>query len=451
MRGDHDEEAEERGPVTTAEHNQLARIVGPAHVQGEGAAREFRIEGRAPEAVAAPQSSEEVSQLLALAGEAGWAVAIWGGGTQMSLGAAPSSYRLAITTRRMNRVVDYQPDDMTVTVQAGVILENLARALGGRGQFLPLDPPLTQRATAGGTVAAAASGPLRAAYGTPRDWLIGASVVAADGRLVRPGGRVVKNVAGYDLCKLYTGSLGTLGMLAELTFKVLPRPASWAYAAVGIPDAARAEDLVARILDSDTAPAALELANGSAWEAATGASPLPDRFVLLAVLAGDKEAVAWQQASLERIAAAVGLRAHGLPALHSEAWYRAVRDHPARSGLVVRLAARSSDAAMLCATAEDLAAAQGLAADVVAHAANGTVWARVPDCRHEQVHGLVAALRKAASGLGGNAVVQRVPDGFSGEVDRWGPPPGDFYLMDGIKRALDAGGVLSPGRFVGGL
>src|SRR5204862_4543749 len=118
------------------------------------------------------------------------------------------------------------------------------------------DPPVPQRATAGGTVAAAASGPLRATYGTPRDSLLGASAVGADGQLVSAGGTVVKNVAGYDLCKLYTGSLGTLGILSRLTFKVLPKPRVWVYSGVAMRDAASAEALVARVQGSDVAPAA---------------------------------------------------------------------------------------------------------------------------------------------------------------------------------------------------
>src|SRR5436305_8584823 len=126
-------------------------------------------------------------------------------------------------------------------------------------EYPPLAPPVPQRATPGGTVAAAASGPLRAAYGTPRDWLLGAGVVGADGELSRSGGSVVKNVAGYDLCKLYTGSLGTLGILSRLTFKVLPKPRVWGYSGVAARDAARVEALIAGVQDSHIAPEALEL------------------------------------------------------------------------------------------------------------------------------------------------------------------------------------------------
>src|SRR5207247_3149711 len=182
----------------------------------------------------------------------------WGGATRMALGAPPAVYRLAVPLQRLNQLVDYQPDDMTVTVQAAITLGSLAKRLSERGQFLPLDPPVPQRATPGGTVAAAASGPLRAAYGTPRDWLIGARVIDGEGQEVRPGGRVVKNVAGYDLCKLYTGSLGTLGVLAELTFKVMPRPETIAVAALPL-SLSQVEPLLAAVMDSDLSPSGLEL------------------------------------------------------------------------------------------------------------------------------------------------------------------------------------------------
>ena len=170
--------------MTTAELERLREIVGREYVQGEGLAREYAMEGRAPEAVAEPRSTVELDALIALAAEMDWPLVAWGVRTQMSLGAPPSRYRLAITMRRMNRILDYQPEDMTVTVQSGIILANLARTLSEHGQFLPVDPPIPQRATAGGTVAAAASGPLRAAYGTPRDCFSGAG-----GRRGWPGGQ----------------------------------------------------------------------------------------------------------------------------------------------------------------------------------------------------------------------------------------------------------------------
>jgi FAD/FMN-containing dehydrogenase len=198
-------------------------------------------------------------------------------------------------------------------------------------------------------------------------------------------------------------------------------------------------------------PAALELVNDPAWQIAAGTVPAPDRFVLLLVFAGDEEAVAWQQAALEETAARVGQRAYPVPPLHAEVWFHALRDYPARPGLVVRLAARSSDTTALCAAAEALAEGAQGSAEVVAHAASGVVWARVPDAPAERVPALVEALRGAAAERDGTAVVQRLPADFTGTVDRWGPPPAGFALMRRIKETLDPKGIMSTGRFAGGL
>jgi glycolate oxidase FAD binding subunit len=323
--------------------------------------------------------------------------------------------------------------------------------LNERGQFLPVEPPIPQRATAGGTVAAAASGPLRASYGTPRDYLLGASAIGADGKPVSAGGSVVKNVAGYDLCKLYTGSLGTLGILSRLTFKVLPRPRIWAYSGVATRDAAGAEALIARVEGSDVAPAALELVNAPVWQAVSGASLSPDRHLAFFVFAGEEETVTWQQSALDKIAGESDLRAYSLPELQAEVWFRALRDFPARPGLVLRLSVRSSDTAALAAALEELCAGWQFEVGIVAGPGEGVRWARHDDVDHDRLPDIVAALRAEATERGGHVVVQRVPEGFTGHLDRWGPPPPGFELMRGIKQSLDPAGLFSPGRFVGGI
>ncbi len=437
--------------MTTAELRALEEIVGREYVQGAGLAREYHLEGVAPEAVVEPGSVEEVAVLLKLAGEQGWAVVTWGGATQIGLGPPPERYHLALTTRRLNHVLDYQPDDMTVALQSGVILDNLARVLAERGQFLPLDPPLPQRATAGGTVAAAATGPLRAGYGTPRDFLIGATVSGADGSVIHTGGRVVKNVAGYDLCKLYTGSYGTLGVLAELTFRVVPRPPVWAYSAVAARDAASAEALLARVLASDVAPVAMELVNHRVWQRVAEADLAPDRLLLFGVLAGEEEAVAWQQAALEGLAAECRLRAYSLDPLHAEVWFRALRDYPARPGLTLRLSLASSETTAVCQEAEEMAAGWETPVAVIAHAASGVVWVRLPEAPLDRLPRRVGAMRELALERGGTAVVHQVPAGTPRGLDRWGPAPGGLRLMEGIKSALDPKRIMSPGRYVGGI
>ncbi|NOT58819.1 MAG: FAD-binding oxidoreductase, partial [Acidobacteria bacterium] len=185
----------------------------------------FRLGEEETRVIAYPHNIEELSAMMKLAHEANWRVAPAGAGTWLEMGNAIAQFHLIVSTAQMNRVLEYEPADLTCSVEAGVTLREFNLQAAEHNQFLPLDPFGDEKATIGATVATASYGPLRAGYGTPRDWLVGCRVVHADGTITTAGGKVVKNVAGYDLCKLYTGSFGTLVILAELYFKMraLPR------------------------------------------------------------------------------------------------------------------------------------------------------------------------------------------------------------------------------------
>src|SRR3990172_741034 len=170
----------------------------------------FAVDGLTPQAAVAPASYEQAAEVMRYAHAEGLAVIPWGGGTHIHVGNLPRRYDIALSLSRLNAVVEHEPADLTTTVQAGMTLSELQGRLGAAGQLLPLDPPGGERATIGGILATNASGPWRHAFGGARDMTIGLRVVTAEGRITRAGGRVVKNVAGYDLCKLYIGSLGTL-------------------------------------------------------------------------------------------------------------------------------------------------------------------------------------------------------------------------------------------------
>src|SRR5437899_9611130 len=171
-----------------------------------------------------PGDADDAGRGLRLCDLTPAAVVVWGGGTQMRLGASPRRYDVAFSTERMTRLLEYEPADLTCRVEAGMRLGDLQAALRAQGQRLPLDPPHPERATVGGMVAANTNGLSRARYGTVRDWVIGIAVAYPSGKVARAGGKVVKNVAGYDLMKLHTGALGTLGVIVELNFKVQTTP-----------------------------------------------------------------------------------------------------------------------------------------------------------------------------------------------------------------------------------
>ena len=189
------------------EIDRIPRNRKVTHGQG---VKGYAVDGLEPKGVVFPNTIEEMSSLLSAADRDGKAVVPWGGGTAMGLGNRALGCDLVISTSRLNRVLDYEPSDLTVVVEAGITLGTLQEELGENGQFLPLDPPLPDRATIGGILSANSSGPIRAHFGAIRDRLIGIKVVNPNGDVTKGGGKVVKNVSGYDMNKLYTGALGTL-------------------------------------------------------------------------------------------------------------------------------------------------------------------------------------------------------------------------------------------------
>ena len=191
----------------------------------------YAVFGQTPAHAARPASADEAREIVRES--AGLGIVPWGGGTRQELGYAPERYDVALSTERLDQITDYQPADLTVTAQAGVPVARLQEALAEQGQFLALDVARPDRQTVGGIVAARADSLRRLAYGSVRDSLLGVSVINGRGELVKGGGKVVKNVAGYDLPKLYCGSLGTLGLIVEATFKVAPLPETTA--TVGLP------------------------------------------------------------------------------------------------------------------------------------------------------------------------------------------------------------------------
>lgn len=418
----------------------LERIVGVENVVAGAAAGEYAVSGMAPQAVVAPGTRDETAAIILLAAERGWSLVPYGGGTQMPLGRPSTRLDLVLSTRRMDQVVDYQPDDMTITVEPGVTMAEVAAMLATRGQFLPLDPPNVDRATVGGTVAAAAFGPWCAGYGTPRDWVIGARVVGIDGREVRAGGVVVKNVAGYDLPKLYTGSFGTLGLITEVTFKVLPVPGVAGHCTVGAKTPEQAEQVIAGIRNSDLLPSVIELLgpvrveDGGPWKLFVQFLHVP-------------EAVEWQIDYLFKLATSAGASVTRLSDADGAQFLAALRDTPQSLPFVARIGTLSSKVSGLAARAAEIIQRSGRTPLVQAHAAHGRLYALAP----EGDRALAEELRSLARSAGATCVFPRLPEALVGELDPWGEPGSERRLLEGIKRTLDPKGVFSPGRFVGGL
>lgn len=445
----------------------LEHIVGAAHVRADGEAARYAVDGRAPAVVAFPGSVEEVSAALAACSQAKAGVVPWGGGTSMGLGGIPRRVDVVLGLGRLNQVLDHEPGDMTSTAQAGMVLRDYQAYLGRHGQFLALDPPAAARATLGGILAANASGPRRLRYGTARDLLIGIRVVHADGTITKGGAKVVKNVTGYDMNKLYIGSLGTLGVIVEATFRLYPLPIAERTWVAPFPTADRAREAIARILDSPLVPSALELLNGAAAGEVgqrAGIASGGGAALLAVAVASVPEAVEAQLRTAREVTReAGGGDGHMLDGEVHERFWAAVRDFEVPPGseregatMVLKASVLLTKVAEALWQGESVAARHGLRVAVLSEAGTGIVRYsfRAEGAGAERFARLAEAvfpLRAFAAEAAGNLVVLQAPPEVKTAVDVWGSVGEAFPLMRGLKAQFDPDGVLNPGRFVGGL
>ena len=415
--------------------------------------RRFAIDGREPQKVVFPESIEQVSAVLRAAGEQHLAVVPVGHGAFLHNGGVPRRYDLALSSQRLDRIVDYQPTDMTVTVEAGMTLARLQDVLGENGQWLPVDPPLPEQATVGGIIAANLSGPTRLSQGTIRDFLIGLKVVQANGAVIKGGGRVVKNVAGYDLPKLYCGSLGTLGVIVEATFKVRPRPEAQAVLLLRFSSAEQAMELVLRLLGSELQPFFLELASFDPLVEKSGDTI----YRLIVGFAGIAEEVAYQRARVrDELRENQGSIFEGWQEGEEQALLQTLRNFPVSGEAVLRCKTSllSTQVAAFCKNVQEEASLYGLSVRHLARAGNGIVYSRFLRSTadsSEKLPSLVNWLRILAKKLEGYVVVEAIDPVLKERVDVWGHVGGAFPLMKRLKETLDPQGILSPGRFAGGI
>ena len=406
------------------------------------------VDGVAVARVARPRSVEEASQVLRAAAGDGLAVAFVGGGGKLGLGNPPERLDLVVETRALDQVLEHAAGDLVVQAQAGVRLADLRQRLAPAGQQLALDPP-EPRATLGGVVAANASGPRRLRYGTVRDLLIGITVVLADGTVARAGGKVVKNVAGYDLAKLFCGSLGTLGMVAEVIFRLHPVPAAAAVVTLAVEGPEQAGEAMRRLRGTALEPSAVELTvDEFGW---------PGRLTVL--FEGIQPGVEAQAAAAAELLGRVGEAAVAGPG-GVEA---ALNQLGARPFEKAEYALKATfPPAELAGVLDDLAGTgrRWSGGPISAHAATGVLWvasaAREGDLPADSpafpmAVAAIRELRKRVAARGGRLVLVKAPPELKRAVDVWGPPGDTIGLMRRVKERFDPDRRLSPGRFVGGI
>ncbi|MGB3681109.1 MAG: FAD-binding oxidoreductase [Rubrobacteraceae bacterium] len=413
----------------------LKEIVGEENIREAKA--EDAVEGVEPSFVVEPGSIEEISEVMKLAYSEGLAVAPRGSGTKTYIGNPPKELDLVISTVRMDGVIEYVPGDQVVRVQAGIKLADLQEKLGESNQMLAIDPPETD-ATVGGLIATNASGPRRYSYGTVRDLIIGIRVVLADGTIAKAGSKVVKNVAGYDLSKLFTGSLGTLGVIAEANFRLHPvRDVSKTIVAEiegGPQEVYAAVDAVAR---TQAEPTAIELRYSEDEKLVS---------LLLESIEGGIEA------KVEKISHVLG--SHGdvrdsREGDHLGAVLPAVVEE---EDALVKLSAPPAELAAVLDSVLGAADRRGLNhPKITGHAGTGVTFVGLSGGDTGSKAEVIDELREIWVRRGGSVVLLTAPRELKEKVGVWGPPRDDIGLIGRVKDKFDSRGIMNPGRFVGGI
>jgi len=432
----------------------LNGIVGePNVIQDPDRLKAYAVDGLAPKAVVLPGSVEGISRLMAYASLEKLAVVPRGNGTKMAAGGIPGKIDLVLSLLRINRITEHDIPNLSLSVEAGITLAEVQKKLAGtgRGSFLPLDPPYSEQATIGGIIAANSSGPRRYLYGSARDLLLGLKAVSPNGDVVAFGGKTVKNVSGYDMTKLMIGSWGALGVITEITTKLLPLPEASATLLVSFGDLAKAGSLTRKILHSVLLPSAMELMDGRA----AGRLGEKARYLVAFSLEGVREAVDRQVAEIGDIAKKEGaVDTKVLWGEEDRIFWRRVRDFALDSAasIILRSNFVISKQVEILGNYEKMAQAAGVDCALIGHAGNGILTSYILDygaAKIDPVVDLIGKFTDEAAKHEGNLVVEFSPRDLKERVSVWGRPRSDEVVMRRLKETVDPGGVLNPGRFVG--
>ncbi|PWB47307.1 MAG: hypothetical protein C3F12_04855 [Candidatus Methylomirabilota bacterium] len=443
---------------------RLAGIVGTEHVLVAESCALYTVDDRIPTAVVFPGDEQQLSGIMKLASSERLSVAPWGGGTTVGLGGIPARVDLAVVLTRLNRIIDHEPGDLTATFQAGILLCEAQASLSRSGQFLPLDPAGCERATIGGILATNSSGSWRHRYGAARDLVIGIRIVHADGTITKGGAKVVKNVSGYDMNKLYVGSLGTLGIILEATVKLYPLPAVEHTWIALFPTGDAAACALTQLLHSTVVCTRIELLSSVA------AQPLgrqiscdvPVGAVMVAVSVGSvPEAVDAQITAIQALCDQAGASTGFLVEGHAHvALWQMVRDFPSANGngpnwVILKASVLPTDVIETIRYAETTAYNLGLESAAIAEAGCGIVrlyWTGAPGPAAGDPISIAKGVEDFRSWVvrhGGSLVILSAPPAIKAVVDVWGPVGNALSLMRELKRQFDPQGLLNHGRFVG--
>jgi glycolate oxidase FAD binding subunit len=450
---------------------RIAERFGAANVIASAAGLAgYEVDEMRPAAAVFPKSPEEIADLLKFAAAEKLAVVPCGSRTKLGIGMPPTRYDIALDLSRMNRVLAYEPRDLTLGVEPGMKFPTLAMALASEKQFLPLNPPFMSRATVGGILAADSPSPLRHLYGGPRDFVLGLEFVTGDGVIAKSGGRVVKNVSGYDLHKLLIGSLGTLAVITRANFKTFPMPPEQVVFVVTFDHVAAALEFCRALGRSPLGALQVDVISPEAAQILSARAEveiaLPaNRWGVVVSAAGNARVVERHRRELPAIATQA--KANGLVSLGdtlqsvkvAAALLGRVREFPALAlnanvaATIFRIAALPSTMTVIAQRLSALASENAMPSALVLRP-HGLIYFAILPANDDaapfaKLGKFTEAVFRAMNGLGAQARIEFAPTELKRAVNVWGAARPDFELMRRVKRVFDPGNVLSPRKIRG--
>ncbi len=417
--------------------------------------RDYTVDGILPRLIVTPTTVTEAARVVEVTQQHHLTLLPRGGGSRMNLGGLAEQIDVMLITTRLTHLLEHEAPDLTCHVEAGITLAQLQLQLATKGQRLSLDAPNADQATIGGLLASNASGPKRLRYGTARDLVIGLKVIQANGEVARSGGRVVKNVAGYDLNKLYIGSLGTLGVIVEANFKLHPLPTAERTLLLTYTTAADAMQMVIAITRSALTPSALELIDAGAANDMSDffGFHLPTNGYTLAVNFEGSPTAIERQIDETRLLARTyhALLGDDLEGEEQKRFWQVVREH-IQGSLTCKVSIQVSQIAPYLQTIEEVCQRHRLEAATIAHAGNGILYVELrPSDALQRLVAAIYELRLKAQAGRGSLVVERCPVDLKRHISIWGEPGSGFPMMQRLKQQFDAEGTFVRGRFLGGI
>lgn len=458
--------------ATSATGSRLADICGAAQVIADPSLlAEYAIDGQTPSAAVKPASREEISEILQFCAAEGLALVPCGARSKLRMGGAPERYDVALNMTRLDRIMAYDPSDLTLSIEPGIPLQRVAGVLAGHRQFLPLEVPFLSQTTAGGTIASGVHSPLRQAYGTARDFLLGVEFVTSNGAQVKSGGRVVKNVAGYDLHKLMIGALGTLGVITQINFRTFPAPAPPRVFTATFGTAEGALDLRQLVARSHLRPLTMEILNPAAVEMLSnpiaarfeaGAAPVDrlaaGKWAFLATYSGGAAVLQRYESELRQMAETAGCeRCEILGDEKNPASLGRVREfvpialESSPASVVLKLSVTPTKVPSILRAISEAAQESALRWAIAAGGCGVSYAALLPEARTEdarmRAQKTADRIMEACAHLGGNFTIPWCPAEWKRTFKIWGPDRADFEPMRKLKAAFDPARIFSPGRF----